>query len=106
MTRVLITGGTGFIGGHLTEYILENEKNSKVVLLSRPDGSTTKETIYYLFKKYGGRIRFAKVDIRDYKEVRAIVKDIDIVYHLAAQPNPDMSIIDPRETFDINIRNI
>ena len=101
--KVLITGGTGFIGGHLAEHILESEKDTRVVLLSRPDGNTTKETMYYLFKKFGERIRFAKVDVRDYKGLREIIKSVDVVYHLAAQPNPDMSIIDPRATFEINI---
>ena len=103
MKKILITGGTGFIGGHLAEYILENEKDSRVIVLSRPDGNTTKETMYYLFKKYGERIRFAKSDVRDYSEVKLIIKNVDVVYHLAAQPNPDMSIMNPRETFEINI---
>ena len=101
--NILITGGTGFIGGHLADYILENIKDSKVLILARPNGNTSKDILYYLFKKYSGRIRFAKVDIRNYREVRTTTRDVDIVYHLAAQPNPDMSIINPRETFKINI---
>jgi len=99
----LITGGTGFIGSHLAEYILENDPNSKVILLSRGNGGTSKENIYYLFKKYRSRVRFAKVDIRDYEKVKEAINGTDVIFHLAAQPNPDRSIIYPRETFEINV---
>jgi len=99
----LITGGTGFIGSHLAEYILENNPNSKVILLSRGNGGTSKENLYYLLKKYKDRVRFAKVDIRDYDKVKEAIKGVDVVFHLAAQSNPDRSIINPRETFEINI---
>jgi len=99
----LITGGTGFIGSHLAEYILENDPNSRVILLSRGNGGTSKESVYYLFKKYRSRIRFTKVDIRDYDRIRETIRGVDVVFHLAAQPNPDRSIIYPRETFEINV---
>jgi len=99
----LITGGTGFIGSHLAEYILENDPDSRVLLLARGDGGTSRENIYYLFKKYKNRIRFAKIDIRDYDKVKETIKGTNVVFHLASQPNPDRSIIHPRETFEINI---
>lgn len=103
MKKILITGGTGFIGGHLAEYILENDKESRVIVLSRPDGFTSLETVYLLFKKYGSRVRFVKADITDLNKMKEIIRNIDIVYHLAAQPNPDRSILNTKETFEINV---
>jgi len=99
----LITGGTGFIGSHIAEYILEKDPNSRVILMSRGKAGTSMENIYYLFKKYRSRVKFIKANIRDYDKVKESIKVVDVVFHLAAQPNPDRSIIYPKETFETNI---
>jgi len=76
----LITGADGFIGSHLTELLLEN--SYKVRALS-----------YYNSFNYWGwledipanpNLEIISGDIRDPHYVRYIMKDIDIVFHLAA----------------------
>jgi NAD dependent epimerase/dehydratase len=80
MRDILITGADGFIGSHLTELLLEN--GYKVRALS-----------YYNSFKYWGwlenipansNLEVVAGDIRDPHFVKDIMKDIDIVFHLAA----------------------
>jgi len=99
----LITGGTGFIGSHLVEYLLERSGRARVVVLARGEDGTSLETLYYLYGRYGERVRFFRSDIRDYNNVKEAVRGAEVIYHLVAQPNPDRSIKMPRETFDVNI---
>lgn len=80
MKKVLITGAAGFIGSHLTEYF--SRKNFKLTVFDR----------YNSFGSFGWldtikkdkNINFKLGDIRDFDSVDNVVKDQDIVIHLAA----------------------
>ncbi|MEI8205393.1 MAG: NAD-dependent 4,6-dehydratase LegB [Kiritimatiellales bacterium] len=78
--KVLVTGGDGFIGSHLTEMLLK--KGCRVRALSQ----------YNSFNNWGwlediGTHEALEVvcgDVRDPNYCREITKDIDVVFHLAA----------------------
>jgi nucleoside-diphosphate-sugar epimerase len=72
--KVLVTGGTGFIGGHLVSRLVKEE--NEVTVLVRKTSNTEK------LKKQG--VTLVLGDVRDKKSVEKAVKDMDIVYHLAA----------------------
>ncbi len=78
--KVLITGGTGFIGSHLAEFL--SKKNFKVTVFDRYN------PIYNLGNlknsKYQNKIKFIFGDIRDYDSTNQAVKNNDIIIHLAA----------------------
>jgi len=67
---ILVTGGTGFIGSHLVEYLLSQGREVKV-LVRNPS-------------KLKLDVDFAVRDITDKNSLRKVFKDIDEVYHLAA----------------------
>ncbi|MDA8211244.1 MAG: NAD-dependent 4,6-dehydratase LegB [Clostridia bacterium] len=78
--KVLVTGAGGFIGSHLTERLSEL-------------GANVTAFIRYNSRNYWGwledsrcfkDIRIITGDIRDYDSVKSAMKDIDIVFHLAA----------------------
>jgi len=73
--RVLITGATGFIGGHLVKANLS--KGHQVRALVLPDDPEAS-----LLKSKG--VEVVTGDIRDYEAVRRAVSGIDIVFHCAA----------------------
>jgi nucleoside-diphosphate-sugar epimerase len=81
--KVLITGGTGFIGGHLVRLLCRSNVEIKCLVL--PD-----ETAQPLERL---RIRIVKGDITDKRSLTEAVTDVDTIYHLAGimvHDNPDM----------------
>jgi dihydroflavonol-4-reductase len=73
---VLVTGGAGFIGGHLVQLLLD--RGERVRVLDRPGAAVAHLPL--------GRIDLASADIRDRAAVRRAVQGCRAVYHLAANP--------------------
>jgi len=70
--KILITGGAGFIGQYLSEYLIRKGAKVKIVdLKKRPDGINRK-------------IDYIRGDIRNIDLAGKAAKDIDICFHLAA----------------------
>ena len=93
----LVTGGAGFIGSHLVRELL-NRKFSVRVLDNLSTGR--KENI----RKVNSKIQFVKGDIRDGKTVARALKGVTHLFHLAAVSSVPQSVVDPKETFDVNLR--
>jgi UDP-N-acetylglucosamine 4-epimerase len=97
-SRVLVTGGAGFIGSNLVESLL-NSGNSVVCLdnFSTAKRENLKEFISNTdFKLIEG-------DIRNYDDCLKAVENIDIVFHEAALGSVPRSIKDPITSTDVNI---
>jgi NAD dependent epimerase/dehydratase len=100
MKRALITGADGFIGSHLTELLLE--KGYQVRALS----------YYNSFNFWGWledipanpNLEIVCGDIRDPHYVKHIMKDMDIVFHLAALIAIPYSYVAPDSYVDTNIK--
>lgn len=91
--NVLITGGAGFIGSHLAEHF---QGRAKVRILD--DLSTG-----YLRNLAGLDVEFIRGSIADLPTVRAAVKDIDYVFHLAAFVSVPESVERPRACAETNV---
>jgi len=99
--KIIITGGCGFIGTNVALFHLK--KKHKVVVIDNLSRRGT-EVNLSLLKKYKN-LKFYKVDIRDKEKINKIFsqnKDVDIVYHLAAQVAVTTSVLNPYEDFEIN----
>lgn len=96
-TRILITGGAGFIGSNLCEYFLN--LGHKVVCL---DNLLTgfKKNIEPLLTN--SNFAFVEGDIRDYQTCLNVSKDIDVISHQAALGSVPRSIDNPIPTNEIN----
>ena len=70
--KVLITGGSGFLGVNLSSYLLDRNYKVRILDISEPD-ECLKE-----------KVEFVKGDVRDYEIVRKCVKGMDFVVHSAA----------------------
>jgi UDP-N-acetylglucosamine/UDP-N-acetylgalactosamine 4-epimerase len=97
-SRVLVTGGAGFIGSNLVESFL-NSGNSVVCLDNFSTGK--KENL----KEFSDDPRFKLIegDIRNYDDCLKAVDNIDIVFHQAALGSVPRSIKDPITSTDVNI---
>ncbi|KAH0937399.1 hypothetical protein HID58_004860, partial [Brassica napus] len=77
--RILISGGAGFIGSHLVDKLMENEKNEVVVADNYFTGS--KENL----KKWIGHPRF---ELIRHDVTEPLLLEVDRIYHLACPASP------------------
>jgi UDP-N-acetylglucosamine 4-epimerase len=89
---ILITGGAGFIGSNIVEYLLKN--NVKFVRILDNLSTGKKSNIDFLLKKYSN-LEFMYGDISNLETCRLAVKDIDIICHQAALGSVPRSVNDP-----------
>ncbi|HLD75639.1 MAG TPA: NAD-dependent epimerase/dehydratase family protein, partial [Candidatus Norongarragalinales archaeon] len=92
---ILITGGAGFIGSHLADRL---RKESEVRVLDNL--SAGDQNVAYLRLK---GIQIVRGDIRNAKTVHEAVKDVTVVFHLAAMNRAARSIEHPLEANAVNI---
>ncbi len=97
--RSVVTGGAGFIGGHLTEHLLERG-DDVVVLDDLSTGSL--RTIAPLLRP-GGRVRFVRGSVLDPVAVHEAIDGADRVFHLAAAVGVRLILERPPESLRTNI---
>ncbi|MCR0182849.1 NAD-dependent 4,6-dehydratase LegB [[Clostridium] innocuum] len=100
--KVLVTGADGFIGSHLTERLLE--KGYEVRAFVYYNSFNNWGWLETLSKENLNKIEIFAGDIRDPNGVREAMKDIDIVYHLAALIAIPFSYHSPDSYVDTNIK--
>ena len=94
--KIVVTGGAGFIGSHLTEKLINLD--AKVVVIDNL--STGREENV---KKFIDEIDFIEADISKEGNWQKIFKDSHWVIHLAALADIVPSIEDPKKYFDSNV---
>jgi|ERR1700682_290791 len=98
-SRVVITGGAGFIGSNLAARFLD--RGDDVVVLDNFSREGTRANAKWL-STLTGALSILEVDVRDFDSLRTAIRGADAVYHLAAQVAVTSSVLDPRTDFDIN----
>lgn len=101
MSRILITGGAGFIGSNLADRLAGGGRD--VVLMDTLARPGVERNLKWLLLRHRSRIRNLQTDVRDANGVAAALADADAVFHFAAQVAVTTSLSDPREDFDINL---
>lgn len=86
MTKSLVTGGAGFIGSHLVEYLLE--QGHEVIAVDNESANNEK---FYWNKKSTNIIG----DVTDYTAMKNIMTNVDYVFHLAAESRLQSAINNP-----------
>ena len=83
--NILVTGGAGYVGSHLIDYLLK-QKKLKIFCIDNFSNSS-KSTIKILKKKFKSSIYFEKIDIRNKKKINTFFSknNIKCVIHLAAK---------------------
>jgi len=94
--KFVVTGGAGFIGSHLVEYLAEHG-NSVIVIDDLNTGKIEN------LKNVHEKIEFIKGDIRDNNLLRKTFKDVDGVFHQAALASVQESFTMPEKYHDVNV---
>ena len=86
MTKSLVTGGAGFIGSHIVDYLVY--LNHDVVVVDNHSANND---------KFYGNVRAEHVDadITDYSAMSAAMEGVDYVFHLAAESRLQPAIKNP-----------
>jgi len=102
MNRILVTGADGFIGSHLVEQLIK--KGEKVKAFVYYNSFNTWGWLDTFPKELLDEIEIFAGDIRDPNGVRAAMKEVDEVYHLAALIAIPFSYHSPDSYVDTNIK--
>ena len=78
--RALVTGGAGFIGSHLVDQLVRNGYDVRVY-----DNLSSGKLSF--LEHLGDRIEFVKADLLNLNNVKQALRDIDVVFHMAANPD-------------------
>lgn len=98
MSKILITGGAGFIGSNLTEYFLE--KGHQVVVL---DNFATGHRHNIAQHDNNPNFELIEGDIRNTADCEKAVQGVDYVLHQAALGSVPRSIKDPQTSNEVNV---
>jgi len=96
--KILITGGAGFIGSHLCDKYTK-EGHTVLCLDNFISGDLTNVRHLLDCRNF----KLIKGDIRDFALLERIMRDVDVVFHLAAQVHVDRSYIEPQLTYEVNV---
>jgi len=96
-SRVLVTGGAGFIGSHIVDRLREGGLDVGVL-----DNFSTGDT-RNLAKRSNGEVTIHHQDIRDYDAIRKVVQEYQVVVHQAALVSVARSVEDPLAVNQVNV---
>jgi FlaA1/EpsC-like NDP-sugar epimerase len=99
MKKVLITGGSGFVGRSLIRELLSHYPDIEVTSLSRSEGVISQ----LLMECPDKRLNIAIADLRDAQAVNQALRNKDTVIHLAAMKRVDLCESECREATSINV---
>ena len=94
--KFLVTGGAGFIGSHIVDDLV-NKGHGVVVI----DNESSDSHQYF---NYNDKERYHKLDICDYDSIKNLFRNVDVVFHLAAESKIQTSIENPLKTFLTNVQ--
>jgi len=94
--KIIITGGAGFIGSHLAEFLIK--KGHKIVIIDNLSTGRLNN-----IKSFKNRLKFVKADISKLGKWTENFNNAKIVFHLAALADIVPSIQNPKKYFDSNV---
>lgn len=97
-TRVMVTGGAGFIGSHIVEECLE--QGLEVISIDNYFAGKH-ENLVSLKEKYGDKLHEVECDVTDYDSLKKNMEGVDLIFHEAASKKT-ICLNDPRRDLAIN----
>ena len=99
MSKLLITGGAGFIGSNFVHYTLTNHPEHQITVIDKLTYAGNPDNLASVLDK----IEFVTGDIADQELIDKLVGETDIVVHFAAESHNDNSLRDPWPFINTNL---
>jgi len=93
--NLIVTGGAGFIGSHLTKYLIKKGHNVSVI-------DSLRRGNFDNLREIKDKIDFQEIDILDYEKMKNVVKNADGIFHQAALGSVPQSFKEPEEYHRVN----
>ncbi|MDY7035069.1 MAG: GDP-mannose 4,6-dehydratase [Thermodesulfobacteriota bacterium] len=105
MKKLLITGGSGFIGSHFVEYFLKKTDWEIIIFDKLTYASYGLDRIRDIKAFDHKRVKFFSVDIRNFisKGIFREIDKVNYIIHLAAETHVDASMVNPKLFIESNI---
>jgi len=101
--KILVTGGSGFIGSHLVKFLIK--KNHEILNIDKLSKQSVNESLSIL--KNDKKYSFKKIDLQNFEKLNNIISQFkpEAVFNLAAESHVDRSISDPKAFVKSNINS-
>jgi len=93
--KCLVTGGAGFIGSHIVDALINLDREVIVI-----DNESAKENEKFYWNKKAENYKY---DICDIDKINPLFKNVDCVFHLAADSRIQRAIENPQKTINVNL---
>jgi UDP-glucose 4-epimerase len=97
MRKYVVTGGAGFIGSAIVRALLKEGAEKVFVIDNLLSGKESN------LAEVRPGVELAKADIRNFEAIAPVIRDADVVFHLAAIPSVPRSITEPVPSHEVNI---
>jgi len=96
--RILVTGGAGFIGSHIVDRLISS--GNEVIVYDNLSSGKLEFLEHHMRNK---NFKFVKEDLLNFEALKREMMDVDLVYHVAANPDVKIGARDTRIHLEQNV---